>query len=144
MSSSLYNTFGNTVNYRVSGGKLVAYLEEATISFPLPEAGAEILASLVEETNVIKNYVKLDIVQVKLEKLGYKKANAKALAPVLVQVAQAQGVDPLDYFDVNENSLQLTIDAYNAMNKLRPAGSRVSIGSTVNNRRSPASKLIRP
>lgn len=144
MSSSLYNTFGNTVDYRIAGGKLVAYLEEATIRFPLPEAGTDILATLTDEKNPIRDFVKLDIIQVKLEKQGYKKANARALAPVLVQVAQAQGIDPLDFFDVNQNSLNLTVDAYNAINTMRPAGSRVGIATSIKNQRSPATKLIKP
>jgi hypothetical protein len=144
MSSSLYNTFGNTVNYRVANGKLIAFLEDATIKFPLPEAGSEILATLTDDTVRIKDYVKLDIVQIKLEKLGYKKANARALAPVLMQVAEASGIDPLDYFNVNDNALKLTIDAYSAINKLRPPGSRISIADNIQNRKSPASKLIKP
>lgn len=144
MSASLYNTFGNETTYRLTGDTLVAYLKDATIAFPLPEAGSEILATLSDPKVRIKDPVKLDIVRSKLEKIGYKKASAKAFAPVLVQVAQAQNIDPLDYFQVNENALNLTIDAYNAINALRPQGSRIGLFTPVENSSSPARTLIKP
>ena len=46
MSTSLYDTFGNTTSYEMVNGTLVAYLESATIKFPLPEASSELLATL--------------------------------------------------------------------------------------------------
>lgn len=144
MSTSLYDTFGNETSYRVVEGTLYAYLKEATIKFPLPEAGSEILATLNTNKIVIKDPVKLDIVRLKLERIGYKPANAKAFAPVLVQVAQAQGIDPLDYFSLNSNSLNLTIDAYNAINTMRPVGSRIGVYTPVTNNKSPARGLIKP
>ena len=43
MSTSLYTTFGNEVKYEIRNDTLVAFLENATIKFPLPEASSEIL-----------------------------------------------------------------------------------------------------
>ena len=38
MSSSLYETFGSEINYKFTAGKLEAYLDNASVKFPLPEA----------------------------------------------------------------------------------------------------------
>ena len=56
MSTSLYETFGSEINYRFTAGKLEAYLDNASINFPLPEASSEILADLakVKEVEVQK------------------------------------------------------------------------------------------
>ena len=66
------------------------------------------------------------------------------MTEVLLTVADAQGIDPLEYFDVNENSLNLTVDAYNAMNSLRPIGSRVGIAVPTVNSKSRVAGLIQP
>ena len=143
MSASLYDTFGNETSFEVNGGTLIAYLENATINFPLPEAGSQILANLTDKTYKIKDPVKLDMVNSKLIKAGYKKANATALGPVLMQVADAQGIDPLEYFHPTQNTLSLTVDAYGAINTLRPAGSRVGIFTSRVNSKSTAEALIK-
>ena len=43
MSSSLYDTFGNEISYEVRRGILTAFINDATINFPLPEASSEFL-----------------------------------------------------------------------------------------------------
>ena len=144
MSSSLYDTFGNTTKYDVVDGALTAFLESATIKFPLPEASSEILANLATSTNKTFDPAKVSMVESKLQKLGFKKPAAKAMSSVLLTVADAANIDPLEYFDVNENSLNLTVDAYDAMNKLRPIGSRVGIAITTSNSNSKVADLIQP
>jgi hypothetical protein len=143
MSSSLYDTFGNETRYEISGDTLIAYINDATINFPLPEASSEILGTLRNEKYRIKNIQHLDMVRAKLEKSGFKTANANALAPVLVQVAEAQNIDPLEFFELNTNSLDLALDAYNAINSLRPAGSRIGLFTSNVNEKSPATNLIK-
>lgn len=144
MSASLYDTFGNTIKYEVIQDTLVAYLENATIKFPLPEASAEILGNLTASRKKTYDPAKVDMVQSKLEKLGFAKANARALTDVLLLVAESQGLDPLDYFSINSNTLNLTLDAYRAINNLRPAGSRVGLMLPFSNSKSKASTLIKP
>ena len=84
------------------------------------------------------------MVESKLQKAGFKKPAAKAMTSVLMAVSDASNVDPLEYFDVNENSLNLTVDAYNAMNSLRPAGSRVGIAVPTANSKTKVAGLIQP
>ena len=144
MSTSLYTTFGNETSYKILGDTLVAYIEGSTIKFPLPDAGSEILATLYDERFVIRDQVKFEQVKIKLEKAGYKKANANAFAPILMQVAEAQGIDPLDFFSAKGYAIDFTIDAYNAINELRPKGSRVGIAVETTNKQSPAKNLIQP
>jgi hypothetical protein len=143
MSSSLYDTFGNTTSYEIVNGTLVAFLESATIKFPLPEASSELLATLTKN-NKTYNPAGLSMVESKLQKAGFKKPAAKAMTSVLMAVSDASNVDPLEYFDVNENSLNLTVDAYNAMNSLRPAGSRVGIAVPTANSKTKVAGLIQP
>jgi len=143
MSSSLYDTFGNELKYELSGSTLVAYLNEATIEFPLPEASSTILSTLRDEKYKITNMPLLNMVQAKLEKAGFKKANASALAPVLMQVADAQSIDPLEFFEMNSNTLDLALDAYNAINALRPVGSRIGLFTSNVNTNSPVQGLIK-
>lgn len=143
MSSSLYDTFGNTTSYEMVNGTLVAYLDSATIKFPLPEASSELLATLTNN-NKTYNPAIVSMVESKLQKAGFRKPAAKAMTSVLMAVSDAQGVDPLEYFDVNDNSLNLTVDAYNAMNSLRPAGSRVGIAVQKSNSKTKVAGLIQP
>ena len=118
MSTSLYDTFGNSTSYSIVQNTLVAYLENSTIKFPLPEASSEMLANLTRQENKSYDPATLDMIKAKLEKSGFKKPAAVAMADVLMAVSSASNIDPLEYFDVNENSLNLTVDAYNAMNSL--------------------------
>lgn len=144
MSSSLYDTFGNTTKYKVVQDTLVAYLEDATINFPLPEASSELLAELTKQNNKTFDPAKISMISSKLQKTGFKKPTAVAMTDVLLNVADAQGIDPLEYFEVNKNTLKLTVDAYNAMNKLRPVGSRIGFVSPTKNVKSKVAGLIQP
>ena len=60
------------------------------------------------------------------------------------KLAKVPGVNPLEFFTVNQNSLSLTLDAYGAINNLRPAGSRVSIIAPNTNSKSRVAALIQP
>lgn len=143
MSASLYNTFGNQIKYDVVEDTLVSYLENATIKFPLPEASADILAKLTDPQNRNFDPAKYHMVNSKLVKLGFRKPKADALTDILIQVAAAQNADPLDFFSVNSNTLNLTLDAYRAINNLRPVGNRVGLMMPTQNSRSRVSALIR-
>jgi hypothetical protein len=143
-STSLYNTFGNEVKYQVVKDTLVAYLENATVKFPLPEASAEILATLLSDKAPVINPDALDQVEQRLVKAGFGEANARALAQVLIQVSAAQGVSPLSYFSVNDSSLKLTIDTYQTINALRPVGNRINLVLPKKNSSSKYRNLIKP
>ena len=78
MSASLYDTFGNEISYDLRRGILTAYIEDATIDFPLPQASAELLERFSDPINTM-NQQHLDMIKSKLEKIGLKKANSKAL-----------------------------------------------------------------
>ena len=142
MSVSLYTTFGNEVSYEISKGVLTAYLENATINFPLPEASSQLLSEFIIEEST--NPAQFDVVFTKLQKIGFKEANAKAMAQILIKVAKDQNVDPLTYFDANDVSLQFTKDAYNAMNLLRPAGNRIGLVKPKKNSETPYNEFIQP
>lgn len=142
MSTSLYNTFGNEVKYQYIQDTLVQYLENATIKFPLPEASSEILGELADTKAI--NPVELETVQGRLVSIGFGEPNARAMAAVLISVAKDQGISPMEYFSVNEASLKLTIDTYEAMNLIRPKGNRVGLSPIISNKRSRHAKLIRP
>lgn len=142
MSTSLYTTFGNEVAYDTAKGVLEAYLKNSTIDFPLPEASSSLLAEFLTEKST--NPAKFDVVFTRLQKIGFKEANAKAMSQILIKVADDQGVDPLTYFDANDISLQFTIDAYNAMNLLRPAGNRIGLCKPKKNADTPYSEFIQP
>jgi hypothetical protein len=141
-SASLYTTFGNEIKYEIQQDTLVAYLEDATIKFPLPEASSEILSELVDMSTI--NPVDLDVVLAKLTEIGFSKANGKAMAAVLISVAKSQGVSPMEYFEVNEASLKLTQDAYKTINMMRPAGNRIGLSRRKENKKSRYGNMIRP
>ena len=143
-STSLYDTFGNEVKYQITQNTLVAYLENATVKFPLPEASTSILASLFKDKDDAINPTLLEQVQQRLIKSGFKEANAKAMADVLIRVAAAERVNVLDYFEVNSNTLKLTVDTYNAINALRPVGNRVNLVRPLNNSATKFRQLIQP
>lgn len=143
MSASLYDTFGNEVRYQATLNTLTAYLDEATIKFALPEASSTFLQELADES-VPVDQAKLDVVRSRLIEIGFKEANAKAMASVLMQVARINNVDPLDYFEINEKSLKLALDTYEAINILRPAGNRIGLRKVQSNQQSRYSQLIKP
>lgn len=131
-SKSLYQTFGNEVKYTISEGTIKAYLENSTIDFPLPEAASDILAGYVSFGKSIDGQLYDQVFQ-KLVLAGFKEPKAKTMATVLLEVATSQGINPLSYFDDPDVAVKLTQDSYDAMNKLRPAGNRVSLTTTITN-----------
>jgi len=141
-SERLYNTFGNEVELRNLRSSLDYFLENSTISFPLPEASSEILKGLLPDTPI--NPAQLDIIKAKLVSIGFKDKSANVMAQVLFGIAEQEGVDPFDYFDVNERTVKFTADAYTAMNILRPKGNQVGIATPTNNRRGSNAALIQP
>ena len=131
-SKSLYETFGNEVKYTISEGTMQAYLENSTIDFPLPEPISDLLAGFVSFNKEIDGQL-LDQVEVKLIAKGFKKAKAKTMAMVLLQVAESEGISPLTYFDDPVVALKLTQDSYDAINAIRPDGNRISLTTAINN-----------
>ena len=133
-STSLYNTFGNEIKYTVSYDTLIAYLDNATIKFPLPEASTDILQDLADTKTI--NPVELDPVTTRLESIGFAPPKAKTMASILIQVAQTEGISPHDYFTPGEQSLKLTVDTYEVMNTLRPSGNKVGLVAPISNSKS--------
>ncbi len=143
-SVNLYDTFGNEVKYQVTQNTLVAYLENATVKFPLPEASADILSKLFEDKDDPVDSNLLEQIEQRLVKSGFKNANAKAMANILIRVAAQQLVNPMDYFSVNNNSLKLTVDTYQTINALRPVGNRINLVRPLNNSATRFKDLIKP
>lgn len=143
-SVNLYDTFGNEVKYQVTQNTLVAYLENATVKFPIPEASTSILSDLFKDKDDPIDFNLLEQIQQRLVKSGFKEANAKAMANVLIRVAVQQRVNPMDYFSVNDNSLKLTIDTYTTINALRPVGNRINLVRPLNNATTLFRDLIKP
>jgi|TARA_B100001093_G_C26800681_1_gene1003233 hypothetical protein len=144
MSTSIYNTFGNEVSYKVVKDTLVAYIDNASVKFPLPEASSEILAEIAAPKDTPIDPSTLSVVETKLQAIGFKKSNAKAMARVLIKVAEVQGLHPTTYFEMNQDSLKLTVDAYAAINSFRPAGNKIDLKTPTLNSRSKISALIKP
>jgi hypothetical protein len=143
-SVSLYDTFGNETKYQYNEDTLVAYLENATIKFPLPEASTDILSSLFKDSSDPIDSNLLEQVQQRLVKTGFKDANARAMADVLIRVAREQRVNVMDYFEVNSNTLKLTVDTYQTINTLRPVGNRINLVKPLNNAKTLFRDLIKP
>ena len=66
------------------------------------------------------------------------------MARVLIKVAEVQNLHPTEYFEMNENSLKLSVDAYAAINSFRPAGNKIDLKQPILNSRSKISSLIQP
>lgn len=143
-SVNLYDTFGNEVKYQITQNTLVQYLENSTVKFPIPEASTDILSKLFEDKDDPIDSNLLEQVEQRLVKSGFKPANAKAMANVLIRVAAQQRVNPLDYFSVNDTSLKLTVDTYKTINALRPVGNRVNLVRPLSNSSTPFKDLIQP
>ena len=143
-STSLYDTFGNEVKYQISQNTLIAYLENATVKFPIPEASTDILSKLFEDKDAAINPALLEQVQQRLIKSGFKEANARAMADILIRVAAVERVNVMDYFEVNNNSLKLTVDTYEAINAMRPVGNRINLVRPLNNSATKFRQLIQP
>lgn len=142
MSSSLYNTFGNELRYDVLQSTLAVFLENATIKFPLPQASSEILGDIDGNLEVVNPEV-LTQVKTRLVRIGYGEANANALSIVLLKVAENLNTSPLEFFSINENTLKITKDAYDAINANRPVGNRINLVIPKVNSKSSVSKLIK-
>jgi hypothetical protein len=142
-SSSLYDTFGNELRYDVLKSTLTTFLENATIKFPLPQASSEILGNLEENSLDKINPEVLTQVKTRLQRIGFKEANANALSIVLIKVAESLGTSPMEFFSINENTLKITKDAYDAINAMRPKGNRINLVVPKTNSKSPANKLIK-
>ena len=142
MSSSLYNTFGNELRYDVLQSTLAVFLENATIKFPLPQASSEILGDIDGNLEVVNPEV-LTQVKTRLVRIGYGEANANALSIVILKVAENLNTSPLEFFSINENTLKITKDAYDAINAKRPVGNRINLVIPKVNSKSSVSKLIK-
>lgn len=123
----MFETFGNENKQTISRSTLVQYLENSTVSFPLPEASTSILATLRTDEKEVINPMLLDQVIRNLIIAGFEDANAKAMADILMQTAKKQGVNPLTYFEMNDYTLQLTNDTYKVLNALMPPGNRIGL-----------------
>ena len=142
MSSSLYNTVGNELRYDVLQSTLAVFLENATIKFPLPQASSEILGDIDGNLEVVNPEV-LTQVKTRLVRIGYGEANANALSIVLLKVAENLNTSPLEFFSINENTLKITKDAYDAINAKRPVGNRINLVIPKVNSKSSVSKRIK-
>lgn len=143
VSANIYDTFGNEIKYGVTQDKLLNFLKNATIDFPLPEASAFILQSFLDPADTV-DPVMLDQVFTKLVSIGYSEPAARAMGSVLIKVAKSQGINALQYFDDNQAQLTLAVDSYEAMNALRPAGNRVGLSTPINNQKSRQAPFIKP
>jgi len=143
-STSMYNTFGGEVSYKVVQDTLVAYIDNSSVKFPLPEASSEILSEIAAPKDTPIDPSTLSVIQTKLQSIGFKKSNARAMSRVLIKVAEVQGLHPTTYFEMNQNSLKLTVDAYAAINAYRPAGNKIDLKTPTLNSRSKLSDLIQP
>jgi hypothetical protein len=76
--------------------------------------------------------------------IGFREANAKALSVVLIRVAAVQGISPMEYFSLTQETLKLTKDAYAAINGMRPSGNRISVVTPKLNSRTKLNDLIQP
>lgn len=137
-----YNTLGNEIKYKITNGELTAYIDNATIKFPLPEASADILGTLLSSESI--NPIDLEVVTGRLVDLGFKKVKAEIMASVLVTVAKQQGIDPMEYFDNDERALKLANDTYQLINALRPVGNQIGLTLPIKNSQSRYRNLIKP
>jgi len=143
-SKSLYETFGNEIQYTISEGTIRSYLVNSTIDFPLPEPVSDLLAGYLSFDKSLDGQL-LDQVEQKLIVRGYKKPKAKTMATVLMQVAEQEGINPLSYFDDPDVAVKLTQDSYDAINAIRPHGNRISVTTAIkNNKNKRLNGLIQP
>lgn len=143
-STPLYNTFGNEIKYKVVQDTLVAYLENATIQFPLPEAGVDLLVTLTNPSPEAINGDLLDQITQQLVALGFSNAQSRSFAILLIKVAKVEGVNPQEYFNLSRSSLKLALDSYNYINQELPPGNRIGLVQPVRNDRTRVGDLIKP
>jgi len=146
MSTSLYQTFGNEISYEVRKDKLVKFLENSTIAFPIPEASVEILTTMLgaDQDSVGMNGDEIDLIYSRLTSIGFNEATGKTLAVALIQIAKQQGVHPMEYFEINESSIKLAENTYKAINNIRPKGNLIGLTVSKTNRQSKIANVIRP
>ena len=142
---SLYETFGNEPSYEVRRNKVVQFLQNSTINFPLPEASVDVLTGMLDE-NASRGMdaTRIDMVKGRLQSVGFNKVTANTLAIALIKIADIQGVHPISYFELNEDSIKLAENTYKALNKIRPKGNLVGLSVEKQNKYSKISDLIRP
>jgi hypothetical protein len=141
---SLYETFGNESSYTVRQGKLVKFLENSTIAFPIPEASVDILTTMLDPEQDGIEATRIDTVKARLINIGFDELTTNALAIALIKIAKMQGVHPMSYFDMNDDAIRLAADTYAALNTVRPKGNLVGLTSLKDNSKSRVSKTIRP
>lgn len=141
---SLYETFGNEVDFEIRKDKIVKFIENSTINFPLPEASVEILTQMLSQDTSGINSDTYNIVYNRLTDIGFNDATGKTLAVALIKIAKEQGVHPITYFELNEDSIKLAENTYKAINKLRPKGNLVGVTVTKTNKQSKIANVIRP
>ena len=141
---SLYETFGNETSYAVRRGKLVKFLENSTVAFPIPEASVEILTSMLDPDQKGIDATRIDAVKARLTNIGFDQLTTNALAVALIKIAKMQGVHPMSYFDLNDDAIKLAADTYSALNSIRPKGNLVGLSELKNNAKSRVAKTIRP
>ena len=110
----------------------------------MPEASLEILVNMLASDDRGVSADKLDIVFNRLTSIGFAKSNARALAVALIRVAEAQGVHPISYFEINEDSILLAENTYKAINELRPTGNQIGLKISTKNNKSKIENKIRP
>lgn len=143
-STPIYSSFGNSPQYQLDADTLVAYLDNATIKFVLPEGSADILSALVDPSLRALDPQTLEQVEQRLRRAGYNAVSAATMANVLVQVAKAQGVSPFTYFELNSDTLKLTVDTYQIINSLRATGNRIGLVNPTRPVTPAVQKLLRP
>ena len=143
-SQSLYETFGNEQDITLLNEMLTIFLKNSTVDFPVPQASSQILGSFTDE-NILEhiNGPLLEQIRMRLLSSGFSQANANALSIVLYQVPEKQNVHPFEFFELSTNTLKITKDAYDAINALRPTGSRVNLVSPLKNSNSRLTDIIK-
>jgi|TARA_B110000908_G_scaffold109172_1_gene128121 hypothetical protein len=142
---SMYETFGNEINYEIRRDKVVQFLENSTIAFPLPEASVDILTAMLDGQNTRgMDATRVQMVEGRLHDIGFNTPTAATLAQALIKIAESQGVHPISYFDLNADSIKLAENTYKALNTIRPKGNLVGLTIEKENKTSKIANLIRP
>lgn len=141
---SLYETFGNETDFEIRRNKLVQFLKNSTINFPLPEASIDILTGMISQDTTGLNSDTIDSVYNRLTSIGFNTKSAKTLAVALIKIAKQQNVHPLEYFELNRSSITLAENTYKAINKIRPKGNLIGLTVEKTNNQSKIANVIRP
>jgi len=141
---SLYETFGNETDFEIRRDKLVQFLKNSTINFPLPEASIDILTGMISQDTSGLNSDTIDSVYNRLTSIGFNTKSAKTLAVALIKIAKQQNVHPLEYFELNRSSITLAENTYKAINKIRPKGNLIGLTVEKTNNQSKIANVIRP